>query len=212
MTNMTAHYLAPKKDETSFHCPLCQVVAHQTWRRLDRLDGNRYTDTAFSSSRCAHCGGFVYWHEDRMIVPALATAPPAHIDLPDGCKDDYDEARDIANRSPRAAAALLRLAVQKLMPVLGQPGKNINDDIKRLVQSGLPAQVQMALDYCRVVGNNAVHPGEINLDDTPDIVHNLFGMINFIVQDRITRPKEIETLFMELPPGAREAIDKRDKK
>jgi hypothetical protein len=79
------------------------------------------------------------------------------------------------------------------------------------VSKGLPAKVQKALDYCRVVGNNAVHPGEINLNDTPDIAQNLFRMVNFIVEDRITRPKEIDELYGLLPEASREAIEKRDK-
>jgi hypothetical protein len=62
-----------------------------------------------------------------------------------------------------------------------------------------------------VVGNNAVHPGEINLNDTPDIAQNLFRMINFIVQDRITRPREVDELYNQLPEESRKAIEKRDK-
>ena len=145
-----------------------------------------------------------------MLVPSDAPVPPPHPDLPQDCCGEYNEARDIMAKSPRAASALLRLSIQKLMPHLGQSGKNINADIKALVANGLPPLVQKALDICRVVGNNAVHPGEIDLNDTPDTANKLFQMINFIVQDRITHPKEIEALYEELPVGAREAIDKRD--
>ena len=137
-----------------------------------------------------------------MIVPSEAPVEPLHPELPEDCKLDYTEARDVFSRSPRAAAALLRLCIQKLLPHLGESGTNINNDIKSLVGKGLPPLVQKALDYCRVVGNNAVHPGEIDLNDTPEIAAKLFQMINFIVEDRITRPKEIELLYAELPPDA----------
>ncbi len=145
-----------------------------------------------------------------MIVPSEAPVEPMHPDLPEDCKTEYSEARDVFSRSPRAAAALLRLCIQNLMPHLGESGSNINQDIKHLVAKGLPILVQKALDYCRVVGNNAVHPGEIEINDTPDIAAKLFQMINFIVDDRITRPKEIEALYTQLPQEAREAIEKRD--
>jgi len=146
-----------------------------------------------------------------MVVPDETPIEIPHQDLPSDCIPEYMEARSIFSRSPRSSAALLRLCIQKLLPHLGETGRNINDDIKSLVSKGLPILVQKALDYCRVVGNNAVHPGEIDLNDTPEIAQNLFQMINFIVQNRITGPKEIEDLYNQLPQDSRDAIDKRDK-
>jgi hypothetical protein len=145
-----------------------------------------------------------------MVFPDQSPIELPHPDLPADCQPEYHEARNIFSRSPRAAAALLRLCVQKLMPHLGETGKNINDDIKSLVSKGLSALVQKALDYCRVVGNNAVHPGEIVINDTPDVAMKLFSMINFIVEDRITKPKEIEALYNELPEDSRKQIESRD--
>ncbi len=133
-----------------------------------------------------------------------------HHDMPEDCKSDYEEARDIVGRSPRGAVALLRLCLEKLLKHLGQEGMSINDAIKALVADGLSPRIQQALDICRVVGNNAVHPGELNIQDTPEIAHQLFQMINFIVEDRITRPKEVQALFDQLPKGAVDAIAKRD--
>lgn len=159
---------------------------------------------------CAHCAKWSYWYEGRMIVPSEAPVPPPHQDMPVECILDYNEARDVVAISPRAASALLRLTLQKLMAALGEKGKNINDDIGSLVTKGLPAQIQQALDYCRVVGNNAVHPGEIVINDTPEIAHNLFSMMNFIIEDRISRPKHIFALYNQLPEAARNAIEKRD--
>ena len=145
-----------------------------------------------------------------MIVPCEAPVPPPHEDMPETCRVDYSEARAIVAVSPRAASALLRLALQKLMVHLGEKGQNINDDIGALVGKGLPVQIQQALDFCRVVGNNAVHPGEINIDDTPEIAHSLFEMLNYIVEDRISKPKHIQSLYNKLPEAARKAIEKRD--
>ncbi len=87
---------------------------------------------------------------------------------------------------------------------------DINQDIASLVTKGLDPHIQHALDYCRVVGNNAVHPGEIKLDDSADIANTLFEMINYIVEDLISRPKKIQERFNSLPKGALNAIEKRD--
>ena len=215
------HYPASFQ-EKNFHCPHCNVYAQQVWTTLfaqtrDRLKRavDYYTEPVWRCL-CTHCSKVSYWHEykhglGRMVVPAESTAEPPHPDIPDACKAEYEEARAVFAPSPRASAALLRLVVQKLMGELGQTGKNLNDDIAALVSNGLPAEVQKMLDYCRVIGNHAVHPGEIDVSDAPEIAENLFRFINLIVEDRITRAKQIEKAYAKLPEGAREQIEKRDK-
>lgn len=153
---MMSVYYPPTFEKEEFHCIHCGVYAKQGWGHL-RREGSV---SVFKYSICHHCHEFCYWYEGRMIVPSEAPVPPPHQDLPESCVDEYNEARDIVARSPRAATALLRLAVQKLMVELGESGGNINDDIGSLVAKGLPVQVQQALDYCRVIGNNGLHPGE----------------------------------------------------
>jgi len=206
-------YFPPEYNEKKFTCPHCAVVAAQNWHPMysQRGTSGMTTEDDWRLCICTHCWQRSYWYQTRLQIPTSAPVEPRHPDLPEACKEDYDEARDIVGRSPRAAAALVRLALQKLLPVLGEKGKNINDDIASLVARGLPIEVQQALDYCRVVGNNAVHPGEIDLSDTPEIAHSLFGMLNFIVEDRISRPKRVQTLYAKLPEAARSAIEKRDR-
>lgn len=123
---------------------------------------------------CSHCKRISHWLVEtksengnaltgKMIHPSIKVAPMAHPDMPPEIAVDYDEARNIAQDSPRGSAALLRLCVQKLCKHLGEPGKNINDDIGSLVKKGLPVEIQQALDIVRVIGNNAVHPGELRI-------------------------------------------------
>lgn len=202
-------YYPPEDQAEQFNCIHCGVFAKQTWGSLYFGYGGS-TSSPIDYCNCEHCSDFSYWYDGRMVIPAEAPVAPAHPDMPASIQSEYNEARSIFARSPRAAVALLRLAVQKLMPVLGEKGDNINADIKSLVAKGLPVQVQQAFDFCRVVGNNAVHPGEINLNDTPEMGQHLFNMINFIVEDRVTRPKQIADLYAQLPEPARAAVEKRD--
>lgn len=210
---MKPRYYPPEFQNDQFHCPQCGVYASQQWDEMKVMTPNSYlVNSPFMSALCAHCKQRSYWFDGRMVVPSDTPVEPPHHDLPEACLSDYVEAREIVSRSPRGAVALLRLCIQKLMPHLGEEGRNINDDIKSLVTKGLPSLVQQALDFCRVVGNNAVHPGELDINDTPEIAHHLFRMVNFIVEDRITRPKEIAALYSQLPQGAINAIAKRDGK
>lgn len=204
----TVHY-PPTHKAGAYNCPNCGVYARQFWYDLFYNRGS-ITHSAMDISICTHCEKPCYWYGEQLLVPAAATVELPNPDLPPECSDDYMEARDIVERSPRGAAALLRLCIQKLLPALGRPGNNINEDIKALVKDGLPSQIQKSLDICRVVGNNAVHPGELDLQDTPEIAKTLFRLINLIVDDRITRPKEIDQIYNSLPIGALEAIEKRD--
>lgn len=55
-----------------------------------------------------------------------------------------------------------------------------------------------------------MHPGEIELINSPEVTHSLFEMINFIVEDRISRPKKVAELYGKLPKGAQNAVKSRD--
>jgi hypothetical protein len=106
----------------------------------------------------------------------------------------------------------LRLAIQKFMPHLGQTGKDLNEDIGRLVTRGLDIRIQRALDIVRVIGNNAVHPGQIDLKDDRTAALELFALVNMIADSMITQPAKIEALYSGLPATARAQIEARDKK
>jgi hypothetical protein len=130
--------------------------------------------------------------------------------MPAEVAEDYEEARRVYTVSPRSSAALLRLAVQKLCIHLGRPGKNLNNDIGQLVTAGLPIRVQKALDVVRVIGNNQVHPGTLDVRDNPEIAASLFELVNLIVESLITTEKKINAVFEGLPGTAKEQIAKRD--
>lgn len=171
-------------------CDVCEAPAY--WVCFTVLDGKQLKEQ---------------W---RQVRPAVGQGPAAHAEMPSDVRSDYDEARTLVGLSPRAACALLRLALQKLCVHLGQAGKNINDDIGALVKGGLPADVQRALDVLRVVGNNALHPGELDLKDDVQTATGLFGVLNFIVDNRIAQPRAIEAMYAKLPEGALDAIARRD--
>mgnify|MGYP005850601173 CR=1 FL=1 len=116
----------------------------------------------------------------------------------------YMEARSILNKSPRAAAALLRLCIQKLFEQLGQSGYDIKENLKNLTGKGVPIEIVQAFDIVRVTGDLAVYPGQIDLKDDRDIALRLFEIVNIIAEVMITQPKRIKKLFAK-GSGIREA-------
>lgn len=146
------------------------------------------------------------------MFPAFATVVTANSDMPDGIKGDFEEARSILDSSPRGAAALLRLCVQKLCIHLGEKGKNIDDDIASLVSKGLDPLVQQSLDIVRVIGNESVHPGVIDLNDNRDDAIQLFHLLNAICDQMISHPEKVKSLYAKLPEAKRKAIEQRNAK
>ncbi len=211
----------PSYKEGSFRCPHCSVVATMQWL----TNGTLTPQWDMETSKCAGCGECVVWFIPRqarnprdakagakIIYPLTnSSVDEPSSDMPDKVKALYEEAALVLPHSPRASAALNRLALQLLLVELGQPGKNINKEIASLVEQGLPPKIQKAMDILRVVGNNAVHPGQIDVNDSPDVAYALFSMLNLIVEDRITTPRQVDELFDSLPSGALDAINRRDK-
>jgi hypothetical protein len=163
-------------------------------------------------SKCYHCKKIAVWISDRLVFPPTKSDVMPNADLPSDIIADFDEAREIVNASPRGAAALLRLCIQKLCVHLGEKGKTIDDAIASLVRKGLNPLVQKALDIVRVIGNEAVHPGVLDLRDDRDTASELFGLVNSIADQMITHPKAIDTLYKKLPESKRKAIEARDRK
>jgi hypothetical protein len=132
-------------------------------------------------------------------------------DLPDAIRADYLEAQSIVGRSPRGAAALLRLCIQTLCKHLGEKGEHLNTDIASLVKKGLPPAVQQALDAVRVIGNEAVHPGKMDLRDDRATAETLFQLVNLVAQRMISDPKQAQAVYDGLPQSKRDEIIRRDR-
>jgi Domain of unknown function (DUF4145) len=180
---------------------------------FDRQDQGTYVVLTLENvyvSQCYSCHALAVWAYDRILFPPTAFNVEPNIDLADDIKLDFCEAAKILDLSPRGAAALLRLSVQKLCIQLGEAGKNIDTDIANLVKKGLETSLQQALDIVRVIGNEAVHPGQIDLRDDRETATKLFQLINIIADAMISRPKQIAELYGKLPESKLRAIEKRD--
>ena len=166
----------------------------------------------------------------KIVYPVKALELPSpHPLMPDNVRNLYEEARQVFPISRRSSAALLRLVIQELCIVLGGDGKNLNKDIKKILNqmpdhiqqaldiegdgknlnedikkflNQIPDHTQQALDIIRIVGNSAVHLGEISIHDDNDIVEIMFDLVNEIVDEKIAKPKkksEVRRQYEKLP-------------
>lgn len=177
-------YVEPQSVLESFTCPHCNELASQHHLEHDCTSDDLYRNPV-RVSRCDHCEEICVWYYDALLYPIKGNIPNPNKDMPESVKQDYKEAASIYSLSPRGAAALLRLAIQKLCRELGAQGENINADIKLLVNNGLPVIVQQSLDMVRVVGSKAVRPGQID-SDNPFVAGSLFTLINVITDCMIS--------------------------
>jgi hypothetical protein len=133
-------YIEPKANKASFTCPHCGVLAQQTWDNdnwyFAGIQSGHSNDLL--AGHCRHCEQHTFWIKDKMYFPETGNAPFPNPEMPEMVKKLFLEAASISTKSPRGAAALLRLAIQVLCKELGENGVNINIDIKELVKKGLP--------------------------------------------------------------------------
>ena len=215
MTNMTdKNYVAPQYGLDWFNCPHCWAFAHHN--RYDMTYWHwRHEWLNLKISICARCERYCIWNteKDEMIRPNISTAPLPNEDMPDDVKELYEEARKVSPLSPRAAAALLRVSLEKLTAHLWETEWNLNTRIWNLRKKGLPDNVIKSLDIVRITANEWwSHSWEIDLTwaDNQWIVNRLFFLVNYIVDRIITNDKIINESYLIIPEDKLKGIENRD--
>lgn len=226
----------PKYRDKSFTCPRCAAFAQQEWFDVQLLgeDGFGATDAVSPHepmrlwvTACLAChkqvvwaatifhsrGASGTWPVDAAIVHPrnLSTdAPPPAPHMPEAVAALYSEAASISALSPRAAAALLRVALEAALKEQypDQAKQPLTDLIGWAKKQGLPEWAQQAMDVVRFKGNKAAH--EVDLDDGPDTAATLFVLVNTVVEVLIARPRQIQDEYDSLPETVRANIDRRD--
>src|SRR5687767_844764 len=132
-------FIEPSVWAKSFTCPHCGTISMQNWWSAHWNGLVQNTDHCpLRVGKCQHCDKSTIWVEKTMYYPDNGNAPFPNPEMPESVKKLYMEASAVHMKSPRGAAALLRLGIQVLCKELGESGKNINDDIASLVKKGLP--------------------------------------------------------------------------
>lgn len=178
-------------------CRHCNHISYETKKYRGHLINNFYSEG----------GG----DRIRLYPPSIPqNIPPPNEDMSTECRSIYNEAAQVLALSPRSSAALMRLCLQQFFKDQGEKGKDINEEIKKLVKTGIPAFLQQYMDACRVIGNSAVHSIELDLNENKELAEALFPCMNIIVEKLVSEPRKAKELYDKLPGGAKNAIGKRD--
>jgi hypothetical protein len=102
--------------------------------------------------------------------------------------------------------------IQKLTKELGESGKDISEDIGELVRKRkISTRTQKMLDSVRVIGNEAVHPGVMDVQDDRTLAGSLFDLVNLIMFEAVSYDKYVDVVYQRLPESKRKGIEDRDR-
>jgi hypothetical protein len=153
-------------------------------------------------SKCFTCEECAVWVGDQLVNPVKYSSIPAHESLPKPVRVDYDEAGRLFPLSARAAAALLRLCISRLIDEAGIAGETLTDKVTALVARGFDPNFQHALQFVRVIGPDAVQPGRLDPKDDQKTALTLFELVNLLSDELISKPRRVSSLLANLPGEA----------
>jgi hypothetical protein len=132
-------------------------------------------------SSCHSCNGFALWVGERLAFPINVDKTPAFVE------EDVEEAAAILNESPRGATALMRVCIQKLMPLLKQDGEKLNDSMSSLVRKGLEVEIQQAMEVLQVLGNDPVQPTGLDTQEDKEMALRFVDSLKAILERRMLK-------------------------
>lgn len=159
---------------------------------------------------CQYCGSFSLWLGERMLYPQTGEAPPPHPDMPPAIRELYEEARGVLPASPRASAALLRVALEGLLEEAGNEKGSLADRLKRAHEEGkLTTQTYKLAGVLRLAGNAAAHYELWKIDPSQgqedrEMILALFEFLNEVTEELIAKPKRLEEMEQKLSRKLRE--------
>jgi len=153
---------------------------------------------------CQHCYGFTLWLGDAMIYPQVGEAPPPHEEMPPQIRKLYEEARGVLPASPRASAALLRVALEGLLEEAGYKQGRLADRLQKAHEDGkLSASTYKVAETLRYAGNAAVHYEPWKIDPSQgeedrEMVYHLFTFVNDVTEELVAKPRRHEEMARKI--------------
>lgn len=186
-------------------------------QQLSPFDQHQRTKDLWHGARCVSCGQWSIWLNTEMVYPHPTVGPPPRADMPADARELHIEAARVAVVSRRAAGALARATVERLLknPDIGATGKDLFQRIESL-QGQVTPRLRTLLHLVRDTANELLHekgtPSDLTarlLDDEegPRHIELFLDAANLLVDERITNPRELEKA-VQAAPRVRELLEK----
>ncbi|HEY7244156.1 MAG TPA: DUF4145 domain-containing protein [Xanthobacteraceae bacterium] len=130
-------------------------------------------------SSCHSCNGFAIWVGQRLVFPYWVEK------IPEIAEQDLDEAAAVLNKSPAGAAALMRICIQKLMPLLKENGKRLDENISSLVRKGLEVEIQQAMEVLQVLRDEPVQLTNLESKEEQETALRFFDSLKAVLERRM---------------------------
>jgi len=169
------------------------------------------------ASVCVACSQGCVWRGDQLIYPQVSQVAEPHPEMPEAARELYNEAALVLPVSRRAAAALARAALERLLRAL--PGAEAGARLDELIAALAPQvshKLWQTLTALRYLGNDTLHNETkselvaLYLDgDAAAVVEPIFGAINLIFEEVIVQPRIADDLYAMLPEGVRATAERK---
>ncbi|UOW00832.1 DUF4145 domain-containing protein [Agrococcus sp. SCSIO52902] len=220
---MATKRIAPELFLDVFTCPHCEAITGQGWRTVDSqspmsMMNQQPGRPAWHLATCISesCRGQSMWREDVMVWPLVSSAPAPHDAMPADALELYEEARAVLPHSRRAAAALIRGSLERLLRAqLG--GSERLDEMIASLSTQVSRALWQILTAVRVLANTSLHRDdeapellELYLEgDLAEVVDPYFTAINLLVEELIAAPAAAAELYATLPSGKRAEAERK---
>jgi hypothetical protein len=135
-------------------------------------------------SNCHGCNGFSLWVGGLPVFPTRVDKTPELVE------EDVEEAAAVLNKFPRGATALMRVCIQKLVPLLEDNGKELNQRISSLVRKGLELEIQQAMDVLQVLRSGPLQPSQLESQADKETARRFLASLQEVLERRMSHDRD----------------------
>ena len=118
-------------------------------------------------------------------------------DMSEEQKQLFNEAKDIFDISPKAAGALLRCVIERILrDKFPEHSQSFLGTILSKVKNELGSELIQLCESCKLIGNDAAHSSlMIYEDESKQEVELLFELINAIAEELLSKPRKRQEML-----------------